>query len=76
MRRLNDAGLPLAKLLGAHRDSVQCYNLGGFLHTPLDQGAKNGGDFREYLAVLVESRTTQLRAEDIRRLTMTREARG
>lgn len=32
------AGLPLAKLLGAHRDSVACYNTsGGFLHTPLDQ---------------------------------------
>lgn len=30
------AKLPLAKLLGAHRDSVQCYNTsGGFLHTPL-----------------------------------------
>ena len=36
------AGLPLAKLLGAHRDSVQCYNTsGGFLHTPLDQMLKN-----------------------------------
>jgi L-talarate/galactarate dehydratase len=32
------AGLPLAKLLGAHRESVRCYNTsGGFLHTPLDQ---------------------------------------
>ncbi|MES2757288.1 MAG: mandelate racemase/muconate lactonizing enzyme family protein [Pseudomonadota bacterium] len=32
------AGLPLAKLLGAHRDSVQCYNTsGGFLHTPLEE---------------------------------------
>ncbi|MHA7684005.1 L-talarate/galactarate dehydratase [Cupriavidus sp. PET2-C1] len=32
------ANLPLAKLLGAHRDSVKCYNTsGGFLHTPLDQ---------------------------------------
>ena len=32
------AGLSLAKLLGAQRDSVQCYNTsGGFLHTPLDQ---------------------------------------
>lgn len=31
------AGLPLAKLLGAHRDSVQCYNTsGGFLSTPLE----------------------------------------
>lgn len=32
------AGLPLAKLIGAHRDSVPCYNTsGGFLHTPLDE---------------------------------------
>jgi L-alanine-DL-glutamate epimerase-like enolase superfamily enzyme len=32
------AGLPLAKLLGSYRDSVQCYNTsGGFLHTPLEQ---------------------------------------
>jgi L-alanine-DL-glutamate epimerase-like enolase superfamily enzyme len=31
------AGLPLAKLLGAHRDAVRCYNTsGGFLSTPLD----------------------------------------
>jgi L-alanine-DL-glutamate epimerase-like enolase superfamily enzyme len=32
------AGLSLAKLLGAQRDSVACYNTsGGFLHTPLEQ---------------------------------------
>ena len=32
------AGLPLAKLLGAHRDSVACYNTsGGFLSTPLPE---------------------------------------
>jgi L-talarate/galactarate dehydratase len=32
------AGLSLAKLLGAQRDSVRCYNTsGGFLHTPLDE---------------------------------------
>lgn len=31
------AGLPLAKLLGSHRDSVRCYNTsGGFLHTPTE----------------------------------------
>jgi L-alanine-DL-glutamate epimerase-like enolase superfamily enzyme len=31
------AGLPLAKLLGAYRDSVFCYNTsGGFLSTPID----------------------------------------
>jgi L-alanine-DL-glutamate epimerase-like enolase superfamily enzyme len=32
------AGLSLAKLLGAYRDSVPCYNTsGGFLHTPTEQ---------------------------------------
>ncbi|MFC7304381.1 mandelate racemase/muconate lactonizing enzyme family protein [Streptomyces monticola] len=36
------AGLPLAKLLGAHRDSVRCYNTsGGFLHTPTEQVLDN-----------------------------------
>ncbi|WP_043496390.1 L-talarate/galactarate dehydratase [Georgenia sp. SUBG003] len=36
------AGLPLAKLLGAHRDSVRCYNTsGGFLHEPLEQVLDN-----------------------------------
>lgn len=36
------AGLSLAKLLGAHRDSVRCYNTsGGFLHTPLEQVLDN-----------------------------------
>ena len=42
------AGLSLAKLLGAHRDSVQCYNTsGGFLHTPLDQLLVNASASRE-----------------------------
>lgn len=36
------AGLPLAKLLGARRDSVQCYNTsGGFLSTPTDELVAN-----------------------------------
>ena len=36
------AGLSLAKLLGAYRDSVPCYNTsGGFLHTPLEQLLEN-----------------------------------
>ncbi|MFC4031735.1 mandelate racemase/muconate lactonizing enzyme family protein [Streptomyces polygonati] len=36
------AGLPLAKLLGAHRDSVRCYNTsGGFLHTPVEEVLDN-----------------------------------
>ena len=36
------AGLPLAKLLGAHRDSVRCYNTsGGFLHESVEQVRDN-----------------------------------
>lgn len=36
------AGLPLAKLLGARRDSVRCYNTsGGFLSTPVAQLVEN-----------------------------------
>ena len=36
------AGLPLAKLIGAHRDSVRCYNTsGGFLHAPLPEVLDN-----------------------------------
>jgi len=36
------AGLPLAKLLGAHRDTVQCYNTsGGYLSTPIEQVLEN-----------------------------------
>ena len=36
------AKLPLAKLLGAHRDSVQVYNTsGGFLSTPIEEMLRN-----------------------------------
>jgi L-alanine-DL-glutamate epimerase-like enolase superfamily enzyme len=36
------AGLPLAKLLGAHRDSVQCYNTsGGYLSMPINEVLAN-----------------------------------
>jgi L-alanine-DL-glutamate epimerase-like enolase superfamily enzyme len=36
------AGLPLARLLGAHRDSVACYNTsGGFLSMSIDQVVAN-----------------------------------
>ena len=39
------ARLPLAKLLGAHRDSVACYNTsGGFLSTPVEQVVENARD--------------------------------
>ena len=36
------AGLPLSKLIGAHRDSVRCYNTsGGFLSSPLPEVLDN-----------------------------------
>ncbi|GAA3388887.1 L-talarate/galactarate dehydratase [Cryptosporangium minutisporangium] len=36
------AGLPLAKLLGAYRDSVRCYDTsGGFLHEPVERIVEN-----------------------------------
>jgi L-talarate/galactarate dehydratase len=42
------AKLSLAKLLGAHRESVRCYNTsGGFLHTPLEQLLVNAAASRE-----------------------------
>jgi L-alanine-DL-glutamate epimerase-like enolase superfamily enzyme len=42
------AGLPLSKLLGAQRDSVQCYNTsGGFLHTPLEELLVNAAASRD-----------------------------
>ncbi|WP_019450542.1 mandelate racemase/muconate lactonizing enzyme family protein [Cupriavidus sp. BIS7] len=42
------ANLSLAKLLGAQRDSVRCYNTsGGFLHTPLEQLLANTDISRE-----------------------------
>ena len=42
------AGLSLAKLLGAHRETVACYNTSrGFLHTPLEQLRVNAAASRE-----------------------------
>src|SRR3954449_2226426 len=36
------AGLPLAKLIGAHRDGVRTYNTsGGFLHAPIEEVIEN-----------------------------------
>ena len=41
------ARLPLAKLLGAYRDSVRCYDTtGGFLHEPLDRVLENAAASR------------------------------
>jgi L-talarate/galactarate dehydratase len=36
------AGLPLAKLIGAHKDAVRCYNTsGGFLSSPIEEVLEN-----------------------------------
>ena len=36
------AGLPLAKLIGAHKDTVRCYNTsGGFLSSPIEEVLEN-----------------------------------
>jgi L-alanine-DL-glutamate epimerase-like enolase superfamily enzyme len=41
------ANLPLAKLLGAHRDSIRCYNTsGGFLSSPLAEVLENVDEAR------------------------------
>jgi len=38
----------VAKLLGAHRDSVRCYNTsGGFLHAPINELLENATESRE-----------------------------
>ncbi|WP_187370216.1 L-talarate/galactarate dehydratase [Streptomyces boluensis] len=72
------AGLPLAKLLGAHRDSVRCYNTsGGFLHTPTEQVLENA-------TASLESGIGGLKIkvghpdgkQDLRRLTAVREHIG
>ena len=72
------AGLPLAKLIGAHRDSVQCYNTsGGFLHTPLDQVIKNVAISRKSgiggIKIKVGHPDNE---EDIKRLTAVRKELG
>jgi L-alanine-DL-glutamate epimerase-like enolase superfamily enzyme len=72
------AKLPLAKLIGAHRDSVRLYNTsGGFLSTPLDQVLKN-------VAALVERGIGGIKikvgqpdfAEDLKRVTAVRKLLG
>lgn len=72
------ARLPLAKLLGAHRDSVQCYNTsGGFLHTPLDQVLKNVVISRENGIGGIKLKVGQPNnSEDIRRVSAVRKELG
>jgi L-alanine-DL-glutamate epimerase-like enolase superfamily enzyme len=72
------AGLSLAKLLGAHRDSVACYNTsGGFLHTPLDQLLVNAAASIERGIGGIKLKVGQPdRALDIERVAAVREHLG
>ncbi|HOB96369.1 MAG TPA: mandelate racemase/muconate lactonizing enzyme family protein [Aquabacterium sp.] len=72
------ANLPLAKLLGAWRDSVACYNTsGGFLHTPLDQLLVNAAASRERGIGGIKLKVGQPdRALDIRRVEAVRKHLG
>ncbi|QKG26842.1 L-talarate/galactarate dehydratase [Actinomadura verrucosospora] len=72
------AGLPLAKLLGAHRDSVRCYDTsGGFLHAPLEEVLGNAS---AALASGIGGIKIKVghpdHAEDLRRVTAVRERLG
>ncbi|MEO7851150.1 MAG: mandelate racemase/muconate lactonizing enzyme family protein [Rubrivivax sp.] len=72
------AGLSLAKLLGAHRESVACYNTsGGFLHTPLEQLLHNAAASRERGIGGTKLKVGQPdRALDIRRVEAVRKHLG
>jgi L-alanine-DL-glutamate epimerase-like enolase superfamily enzyme len=72
------AGLSLAKLLGAYRDSVACYNTsGGFLHTPLDQLLVNAAASVERGIGGIKLKVGQPdRALDIRRVEAVRKHLG
>ncbi|GAB3360340.1 L-talarate/galactarate dehydratase [Amycolatopsis echigonensis] len=72
------AGLPLAKLLGAHRDSVRCYNTsGGFLHEPVEQIKDNATRTLESGVGGIKIKVGQPDlAEDLRRVAAIREHLG
>jgi len=72
------AGLPLAKLLGAWRDSVACYDTsGGFLHTPLEQLLANASASRERGIGGIKLKVGQPdRALDLKRVEAVRRALG
>jgi L-alanine-DL-glutamate epimerase-like enolase superfamily enzyme len=72
------AGLPLAKLLGAHRDSVRCYDTsGGFLHEPIEQVLDNATSTLEAGVGGIKIKVGQPdRAADLRRVRALREHVG
>ncbi|WP_344483406.1 L-talarate/galactarate dehydratase [Glycomyces endophyticus] len=72
------AGLPLAKLLGAHRDSVECYNTsGGFLSSSIEEVVENALRTAEAgiggVKIKVGQPDTKL---DLRRVAAVKEAIG
>ncbi|MGP4103137.1 L-talarate/galactarate dehydratase [Nonomuraea sp. KM90] len=72
------AGLPLAKLLGAYRDSVRTYNTsGGFLHAPIEEvkarASQSLADGIGGIKIKVGQPDTR---EDLRRLAAVREHIG
>jgi L-alanine-DL-glutamate epimerase-like enolase superfamily enzyme len=72
------AGLPIAKLLGAHRDAVRAYNTsGGFLSMPIEAVIENAHASLERGIGGIKLKVGQPdTAEDIRRVTLVREAVG
>ncbi|MBP2336027.1 L-alanine-DL-glutamate epimerase-like enolase superfamily enzyme [Saccharothrix coeruleofusca] len=72
------AGLPLAKLLAAHRDSVRCYNTsGGFLHESVEQVKDNATRALESGVGGVKIKVGRPDwAEDLRRVAAVREHIG
>ncbi|XVS61122.1 L-talarate/galactarate dehydratase [Actinosynnema sp. CA-299493] len=72
------ADLPLAKLLGAHRDSVRCYNTsGGFLHETIGQIKDNATRTLDAGVGGIKIKVgLPDRAEDLRRVAAVREHLG
>ncbi len=72
------AGLPLAKLLGAHRDSVRCYDTsGGFLHESVEQVEENASRaLAEGIGGIKVKVGLPDTAEDLRRVRAVREHLG
>jgi len=72
------AGLPLAKLLGAHRDSVRCYNTsGGFLHASVGELLENAdGALADGIGGIKIKVGHPDNREDLRRLSAVREHVG
>jgi L-alanine-DL-glutamate epimerase-like enolase superfamily enzyme len=72
------AGLPLAKLLGAYRDSVRCYNTsGGFLHESIEQINDNATrTLAEGIGAIKIKVGLPDSAEDLRRVAAVREHLG